>query len=338
MNLMELHCHLSSAWPREFLFSVQGDATFCRICWSPFSSCALPGRVAKSAFPDIFWKPTNFSRFVQTNTYSCTKSSSTWHLKALEPELNRLEKALEDEAQRNETALNQAGLQRHLIHVWYRFSTWQSRNSTQKLTAIKVWSHFNSTLLRQKKLKTWCLLRCVIWKHLLEKSKESWRRTNPQNKQMSSMAYGHVPIMLRRAAQFETQKADVFWTQEVALSGDCITFPTTWRWTYWGKNQSGARRGWAFCLPCRDKPLKYQLHVSRQRAKKSKNKRNRWQSDWENVLHRSNSSLPVWELSFAPSEQLSTIHISHMPPVTIGAEMLKQHNCVIGFWLSSSPW
>ena len=266
------------------------------------------------------------------------KFNLTWHLKALEPELNRLEKALEDEAQRNETALNQAGLQRHLIHVWYRFSTWQSRNSTQKLTAIKVWSHFNSTLLRQKKLKTWCLLRCVIWKHLLEKSKESWRRTNPQNKQMSSMAYGHVTIMLRRAAQFETQKADVFWTQEVALSGDCITFPTTWRWTYWGKNQSGARRGWAFCLPCRDKPLKYQLHVSRQRAKKSKNKRNRWQSDWDNVLHRSNSSLPVWELSFAPSEQLSTIHISHMPPVTIGAEMLKQHNCVIGFWLSSSPW
>lgn len=182
MNLMELHCHLSSAWSREFLFSVQGDATFCRICWSPFSSCALPGRVAKSAFPDIFWKPTNFSRFVQTNTYSCTKSSSTWHLKALEPELNRLEKALEDEAQRNETALNQAGLQRHLIQDWYRFSTWQSRNSTQKLTAIKVWSHFSSTLLRQKKLKTWCLLRCVIWKHLLEKSKESWRRTNSQSK------------------------------------------------------------------------------------------------------------------------------------------------------------
>lgn len=163
-------------------------------------------------------------------------------------------------------------------------------------------------------------------------------KTTKQSKQTSSMACGHVPIMLGRAAQFETQKADVFWTQEVALSGDCITFPTTWRWTYWGKNQSGARRGWAFCLPCRDKPLKYQLHVSRQRAKKSKNKRNRWQSDWDNVLHRSNSSLPVWDLSFAPSAQLSTIHISHMPPVTIGAEMLKQHNCVIGFWLSSSPW
>lgn len=100
--------------------------------------------------------------------------------------------------------------------------------------------------------------------------------------------------------------------------------------------QKSIRRtsGVSFYLPCRDKPLKYQLHVSRQRAKKSKNKRNRWQSDWDNVSHRSNSSLPVWELSFAPSEQLSTIHISHishMPPVTIGAEMLKQHNCVIGF-------
>ena len=54
----------------------------------------------------------------------------------------------------------------------------------------------------------------------------------------------------------------------------------------------------------RDMPLTYQLHVLRQRAKRSKNKRNTWQSDWENVSHRSNSSPRVWELSFAPSEQL----------------------------------
>ena len=144
------------------------------------------------------------------------------------------------------------------------------------------------------------------------------------------MAYGHVEscyVVLhnskpRRPTYFEVRK---LLCQEIASHSQQLEGELT------EAKINQAHVGWAFAFRAETSQnfLTYQLHVSRQRAKKSKNKRNRWQSDWENVLHRSNSSLPVWELSFAPSEQLT---------VTSGAEILKQHNCVIVFWLSSYPW
>ena len=77
-SLNVIYFHLSSAWSREFLLSVQGDATFCRICWSPFSSCALPGRVAKSANISSHLLETDKFQQIYWQNYSCTKSSSTW--------------------------------------------------------------------------------------------------------------------------------------------------------------------------------------------------------------------------------------------------------------------
>jgi len=54
------------------------------------------------------WSKTADTKVMQLSAEFAEVHSQVVHCQALEPELNRLEKALEDEAQRNETALNQA--------------------------------------------------------------------------------------------------------------------------------------------------------------------------------------------------------------------------------------
>ncbi len=123
------------------------------------------------------------------------KFNLTWHLKALEPELNRLEKALEDESQRNETALNQAGLQ-HWIH-WHKDPT----QSNHSLIRLSSWGKRHDVFF-------YAWFESICWRS--ERRAEGGRRHKAKPTDIINGSWLSW-IMLCRAAQFESKNyADMF--------------------------------------------------------------------------------------------------------------------------------